>query len=71
MVKGTFPFPVFSQYAHSAFPTRETLVKLRVFKLNHCEISSFFSAHNSCKRCFSGDLTFHNVRFVMFLAISQ
>ena len=71
MVKGTFPFPMFSQSAHSAFPTRETLVKLRVFKLNHCEISSFFNAHISCKIHFSGDLTFREVRFVMFLAISQ
>ena len=52
MVKGTFPFPTFSQCAHSAFPTRETLVKLQVFKLNHCEISSFLRAHMSCKRYF-------------------
>ena len=71
MVKGTFQFPIFSQCAHSAFPTRETLVKLQVFKLNHCEISSFLSARISCKRYFSVDLTFREVRFVMFLAVSQ
>ena len=71
MVKGMFPFPIFSQCAHSAFPTRETLVKLQVFKLNHCEISSFLSAHMSCKRYFSRDLAFRKVRFVMFLEISQ
>ena len=71
MVKGTFPFPMFSQCAHSAFLTRETLVKLQVFKLDHCEILSFFSALILCKRYFSGDLTFREVRFVMLLAISQ
>ena len=71
MIKGTFPFPMISQSVYSAFPTKETLVKLRVFKLNDCDISSFFSAHYSCKRYFSGDLTFREVRFVIFLAISH
>ena len=70
MVKGTFPLPMFSQSTHS-FPTWETLVKLRVSKLNHFEISSFFSENNSCKRYFSGDFTFREVRLVMFLSISQ
>ena len=58
MVRGTFPFPMFSQSAHSAFPTRGTLAKLRFFKLNHCEISSFFNAHISCNiRHVSGNFT--------------